>query len=81
MHFVDLLLHPFLECFLQLSIFTSSSTAEIICDNLISEAGLSKIYPPAAPLVLLTSFLFFNFIKFVLNKLKKYSVLKKFLSN
>ena len=56
MHFVDLLLHPFLEFFLQLSTLTSSSTAKIIFDSFISEAGLSKTYPPLAPLELFTSF-------------------------
>ena len=48
-------------------------------DNFISDAGFSKIYPPLAPLELLTNLLFFNLKKFVLNKLKKYFVLMIFL--
>ena len=71
-HFVDLFVQPFLEDFLQLRIFTSSSTAKIMFDNLISEAGFSKIYPPEAPLELFTSLLFFNLIKICSSKPKKY---------
>ena len=37
-----LFVQPFFEVFLQLSILTSSSTAKIIFDNLISDADFSK---------------------------------------
>ena len=46
MHFIDLLLQPFFESFLQLRVFTSSLTAWNILDSLISDAGLSIAYPP-----------------------------------
>ena len=62
MHFVSLFVQPFFECFLQLSILTSSSTAKIILDNFISDAGLSNLYPPADPLILFTSFLPLSFM-------------------
>ena len=63
MHFVDLLLHPFFDSFLQLSILTSSSTAAIILEILISSGDNSNSYPPLAPLTLFTKLFFLSFIK------------------
>ena len=58
--FCILLLQPFFDSFLQLSIFTSSSTAEIILEILISSGEVSNTYPPLAPLTLFTKFLFLS---------------------
>jgi hypothetical protein len=60
--FCRFIITPFLDSFLQLSIFTSSSTAEIILEILISSGEISNIYPPFAPLTLFTKLLFLSLI-------------------
>ena len=74
MHFMDLLLHPFFESFLQFSVLISSFTAKKMLESLISDAGLSNVYPPCEPLKLFTNF-FLSVLKIVaLSKLAKYFV-------
>ena len=55
MHLTDLLLQPFLTLFCNSEFLISSFTALKIFESLISEAGLSKAYPPLTPLTLLTN--------------------------
>ena len=66
----------FFDSFEHPTVFTFSSIAINISNNLISLGSLFNMYPPLVPLILLTKLFFFNFKKFVLNKVMKYFVVK-----